>query len=186
MPRGGEAVRIRPLRASDVEACARLVAADPLWQRYGLTFARARATIRGALRRGSDGGARSAGQFAVARVDGRVAGFVWFRPEGTFHHSGYIRWIGVAPTAQGQGVGRRLMAYAEAQIFRSGPNVFLLVSDFNRRAQAFYRRQGYTRVGAIPDYVVPGITEYVFRKTRGPIARAVETHRRQVREHARA
>jgi len=62
------------------------------------------------------------------------------------------------------------MEYAEARIFRRGPNVFLLVSGFNRRAQAFYRRQGYTKVGAIPDYVVPGITEYLFRKTRGPIA----------------
>lgn len=106
----------------------------------------------------------------MARRSGGVVGFVWFRTEGTFHHSGYVRWVAVAPQARGSGVGRRLMEYAEARIFRRGPNVFLLVSGFNRRAQAFYRRQGYTRVGAIPDYVVPGITEYLFRKTRGPIA----------------
>jgi ribosomal protein S18 acetylase RimI-like enzyme len=105
----------------------------------------------------------------VARLDGDVVGFVWFHEGGTFHHSGYVRWIGVAPQAQRSGVGRRLMAYAEARILRRGPNVFLLVSDFNRRAQAFYRRQGYTRVGAIPDYVVSGITEYLYRKTQGPI-----------------
>jgi ribosomal protein S18 acetylase RimI-like enzyme len=167
-----------------VDACARIVADDPLWQRYGLTFARARTVIRGALPRRAGRGARPGGQFAVARVGGEIAGFVWFRPEGTFHHSGYIRWIGVAPAARGRGVGRRLMAYAEDRVFRSGPNVFLLVSDFNRRAHAFYRRQGYTRVGAIPDYVVPGITEYVFRRTRGPIASSGGERSRPTRGHA--
>jgi ribosomal protein S18 acetylase RimI-like enzyme len=42
--------------------------------------------------------------------------------------------------------------------------VFLLTSDFNEDAQAFYRRLGYQQVGAIPDYVVPGITELIFYK----------------------
>jgi ribosomal protein S18 acetylase RimI-like enzyme len=46
------------------------------------------------------------------------------------------------------------------------------VSDFNPKAQAFYRRLGYTRVGTLADYVVPGITEYLYRKTQGPIDRA--------------
>jgi ribosomal protein S18 acetylase RimI-like enzyme len=110
-----------------------------------------------------------------------VVGFVWFREEGTFHHSGYVRWIGVAPHAQRAGVGRLLMAYAEEQILRCGPNVFLLVSDFNRRAQAFYRRQGYAKVGAIPDYVVPGITEYLYRKSRGPIDAAGGERSRRAR-----
>jgi ribosomal protein S18 acetylase RimI-like enzyme len=168
-----------------VDACARIVAGDPLWQRYGLTLSRARAAIRSALPRRAGGGARPGGQFAVAHVGGAVAGFVWFRTEGTFHHSGYIRWIGVAPVARRRGVGRRLMAHAEDRIFRSGPNVFLLVSDFNRRAHAFYRRQGYTKVGAIPDYVVPGITEYVFRRTRGPIASAGGERSSRIRRRAR-
>ena len=45
-------------------------------------------------------------------------------------------------------------------------DVFLLVSDFNHVAQAFYRRLGYVQVGAIPDYVVSGVTELVFRKRK--------------------
>jgi ribosomal protein S18 acetylase RimI-like enzyme len=92
----------------------------------------------------------------------------------------------VAPAARGRGVGERLMRHAEERIFRRGPNVFLTVSDFNRRAQAFYRKLGYTEVGAIRNYVVAGITERLYRRTVGPIggeirsrARAIQTSRRR-------
>lgn len=164
-------VRIRRLRATDVEACARIVAGDPLWRRYGLTLAGARRALRGALAAARRGGASAleAGDVAVAASGGAVLGFIWFRREGTFHHSGYVRWLAVAPAARGQGVGGALLRHAEERIFRRGPNVFLTVSRFNRRAQAFYRRRGYARVGALVDYVVPGITEVLMRKTRGPL-----------------
>ncbi len=165
------AVTVGRLRAGDVEACAHIVAADPLWQRYGLTPARARRLMGRSLAASRQRGAaaREAGEVAVARWGGRVVGFVWFRTTGTFHHSGYVRWIAVAREAQHQGIGRRLMEHAERRIFAAGPNVFLLVSDFNTAAQAFYRTLGYLEVGAVPDYVVPGITERLFRKTLGPM-----------------
>ncbi len=165
-------VTVRRLQAGDVDACARIVAADPLWGRYGVTFRSARQAIGRALgagrRRG--GATREAAELAVAHHGGHVAGFIWFYLRGTFQHSGYVRWIAVAPDAQGHGVGRTLMAYAEGRILKAGPNVFLMVSDFNHGAQTFYKKLGYTRVGMIPDYVVPGVTEYLYRKTRGPIA----------------
>ena len=180
------------MRPEDVAGCARIVAGDPLWQRYGLTVARARRALQGVLgqrRRGSLA-ARTIGEVVVAREGDRVQGFVWFRLDGTFHLSGYVRWIAVAPAARGRGVGERLMRHAEERIFRRGPNVFLTVSDFNRRAQAFYRKLGYTEVGAIRNYVVAGITERLYRKTRGPITvrdeseirprtRSVQTSRRR-------
>lgn len=175
---------VRPARHSDIEACARLVADDPLWRRYGVTLAVARKALqagvglRGAqgLRgaRGSQGRARQAlggdGSLAVATLGGQIVGFIAYHLGGTFYHSGYIRWIAVAPHARGRGVGRRLMRFAEERIFRRGPNVFLMASDFNEKAHAFYRKQGYTEVGSLPDYIVPGITERLYRKTRGPIA----------------
>jgi ribosomal protein S18 acetylase RimI-like enzyme len=173
---------VRRMRAEDVEACARIVADDPLWRRYGVTPSAARRSFRQALNAARPGRpAPRAGEVAVAREGRRVVGFVWFRVEGTFHHSGYVRWIAVAPAARGRGVGERLMRHAEARIFRAGPNVFLTVSDFNTRAQAFYRRLGYARVGALTDYVVPGITELLYRKTRGPIGRARRTTSRRRR-----
>lgn len=163
---------IGPLRAADVEPCARIIAGDPLWRRYHVTLPRARRLIRQALvARGRSGRvAREVGAVAVARWRGRVAGFIWFRTSGTFHHSGYIRWVAVAPHARGRGIGERLMRHAERRLFAAGPNVFLLVSDFNTGAQAFYRKLGYRLVGAIPDYVVAGVTERLYRKARGSIA----------------
>ena len=161
---------VQRLRSDDVESCARIVAGDPLWQRYGVTLPRARRVLRRALAQAAgSAAARAAGEIAVARAGGRPVGFVWFRREGTFHHSGYLRWIAVAPDARGRGVGERLMRYVETRVFRTGPNVFLLVSDFNRVAQAFYRQLGYTEVGALPDYIVRGITERLYRKTQAPI-----------------
>lgn len=187
LPRGQRpSVRIRRLRAADVEACAHIVADDPLWRRYGLTLVRARRAFRrvlAAARRGG-AGALAAGDVAVASSGGAVLGFVWFRREGTFHHSGYVRWLAVAPAARGQGVGVALLRHAEERIFRRGPNVFLTVSHFNRRAQAFYRRQGYARVGALPDYVVPGITEILMRKTRGPLQGVGSPRAGRTRDHS--
>lgn len=175
-------VTVRRMRAEDVEVCARIVAADPLWRRYGVTLPGARRSFRRALAAQRGRVAAGTAELAVACEDRRVVGFVWFRVEGTFHHSGYVRWIAVAPAARGRGIGERLMRHAEERIFRVGPNVFLTVSDFNTRAQAFYRRLGYARVGALTDYVVPGVTEWLYRKTLGPIdsARRAASRRRRV------
>lgn len=180
-------VKVRRMQAQDVDVCARIVAGDPLWQRYGVTVAGARRSfmtaLAGARPHRPDGRASAgrSGEIAVAVDDRRVLGFIWFRVEGTFHHSGYVRWIAVARESRSRGVGERLMRHAERRIFRDGPNVFLTVSDFNTRAQAFYRRLGYRRVGAIADYVVPGITEYLYRKTHGSIDRVRGTTSRRRR-----
>ena len=133
----------------------------PLWRAYGVTIREARETFAAAL-----GGAALV---EVADDGGRVVGFVEYLVRGTFGHSGYVWSIGVAPGAQGRGVGGQLMDAAEAKIFEAGPNVFLLVTASNTDAQRFYERRGYRRIGEIPDYVRPGLTEILYRKTQGPI-----------------
>lgn len=152
---------IRPMKDTDVGACASLMLAIPLWIEYGVTPERARAIFADAV------GGSSAG--LVAEEDGRVVGFVVYRLRGTFAHSGYILDVGVASEGQNRGAGSLLMDAAEAEILRHGPNVFLLVSAFNTRAQRFYERRGYRRIGEIPDYIRRGVTEVLYRKTVGPI-----------------
>jgi ribosomal-protein-alanine N-acetyltransferase len=119
--------------------------------------------MRGALRARPG---RPGSEVAVAHRRGTVVGFVRYLPSGTFAHSGYVWVVAVAPSEQGRGVGASLLEYAERRILGRARDVFLLVSHFNRRAQAFYRRNGYTKVGEIRNYVVPGITEYIYRKAR--------------------
>jgi len=43
-------------------------------------------------------------------------------------------------------------------------DLLLLVSDFNAPGQHFYQLHGYQEVGALTDYVCPGITELIYRK----------------------
>jgi ribosomal protein S18 acetylase RimI-like enzyme len=156
-------VVVRPLRAADVDACAAIMTELPLWQRYGVSATAARETFADAL-----GGVS---HVRVAEDGERVVGFVEYLVRGTFGHSGYVWAVGVAANAQGRGVGGRLMDAAEAEIFEAGPNVFLLVNAANAGAQRFYERRGYRRVGTLPDYILAGVTEILYRKTRGPIRR---------------
>ena len=64
--------------------------------------------------------------------------------------------------------GTQLVEFAEQQIFRESPNVFLCVSAFNARARQFYARLGYESIGELKDYVVAGQSEILMRKTIGP------------------
>jgi len=131
----------------------------PLWQRYGLTVERAIANFQNAL--------IAADWLLTADCpDMPVCGFAWADPTGAFERSPYLRLIGVHPSAQGTGVGAALLTAVEdlAVNTRNASDLFLLTSDFNEDAQRFYKRHGYEQIGAIPDYVVPSITEFIFRK----------------------
>ena len=81
--------------------------------------------------------------------------------------AGYIQTVSVEPSRRGQGVGTRLIAWAEARIGRESPNVFLCVSSFNPEARRLYERLGYRFVGTLSDYLVAGFAEDLFRKTTG-------------------
>jgi ribosomal protein S18 acetylase RimI-like enzyme len=76
----------------------------------------------------------------------------------------FVRALGVRRDVRGKGIGTELLAFAEERMFRLKPLLFMLVSDFNEGAQRLYRRLGYERVGAIPDYKKPGIGEYILMK----------------------
>jgi len=147
---------IRPMCQSDIPFIARWVAATPLWQRYGVTES-------AFAQRLADGLARGAAIYIAERA-GEVVGFIWIVERGAFNRGGYVQLIGVQPSARGNSVGRALMQFAEAQLFAQTREIFLLVSDFNTDAQRFYARLGYHQVGALPDYVVRGVSELIFWK----------------------
>jgi len=82
---------------------------------------------------------------------------------------GYIQIVCVDPSVRSSGLGSRLVAFAEARIFRDSPNVFLCVSSFNPRARALYERLGYETIGEIRDFLLRGHSEVLMRKTIGPL-----------------
>ncbi len=129
---------------------------NPLWQQYGVTGEKSAVMFTKALSQGAT--------ILAARFEDQTAGFVWYVTQGAWDRSGYIRLIGVSPRFQGRQIGAQLMAAAEGEMAKSVRDIFLLVTDSNTSAQRFYQRLGYAQVGAIPDYVHPGITELIYHK----------------------
>jgi [ribosomal protein S18]-alanine N-acetyltransferase len=103
----------------------------------------------------------------VAEMDGQMAGFIVLCMTGAF--VGYLQTICVAREFRNRGIGTALIHFAEKRIFRESPNVFLLVSSFNKGAQRLYARLGYKRIGELRDYVIAGYSEILMRKSIGMI-----------------
>jgi ribosomal-protein-alanine N-acetyltransferase len=82
---------------------------------------------------------------------------------------GYIQAVCVQESARGQGVGSRLIRYAEDRIFSVSPNCFLCYSDFNDTVRAVYERLGYVQVGILKEYMISGQDEILMRKSIGPV-----------------
>lgn len=96
-----------------------------------------------------------------------LIGFILIDMDGSF--KGYIKILCVDAKNRGAGVGEKLLKFAEKRIFSACPNVFLCVSSFNRKAQKFYKKAGYKKIGILKNFLIKGADEYIFRKTKGPI-----------------
>lgn len=83
--------------------------------------------------------------------------------------TGYIQSVCVVLEWRGRGIGTELINYAEKRIFRDTPNVFIYVSSFNKKALKLYQRLGYSIVGELHDYIIPGASEILLRKTIGSL-----------------
>jgi GNAT superfamily N-acetyltransferase len=140
----------------DIPLLAEWLVGVPLMQRYGLTVASAISSLEAGLARGD--------WMLVADGDRLAIGFAWAMPSGAFGRSAYLRLIAVPVDMSGTGTGAQLLAEIERMAADVSNDLFLLTSDFNEKAQRFYERHGYAQVGAISDYVVPGVTELMFRK----------------------
>ena len=148
---------IRPLR-DDAEArdcTAHLVEFGP-WRTIGIAAERLYQDLTHPQR-----------DVSVAEFDGKIIGVLVLHLGGSF--DGYIQLIAVFPEFQNRGFGSQLIRFAEEKIFRRTQNVFLCVSSFNVRAQTFYERLGYRRVGELENFLVAGQSEILMRKTRGPL-----------------
>jgi len=148
---------IAPLAERDLPGCAALMAGSEPWTRYGIDDRAARALWANAL--------SERAEVVVARQGEITCGFAWYISRGAFGLSGYLKLLGVSREARGRGVGRALLAHTERRALADGQDdLFLLVSDFNLAAQRFYQAHGYQEIGAVADYVCPGIAELIYRK----------------------
>jgi [ribosomal protein S18]-alanine N-acetyltransferase len=150
-------IEIRPFSSNaDAEWAARMMADSEPWKTLGIGHDQCLRILSNETR-----------ERFLAALDERLAGFLVLNMQGAF--IGYVQLVGVAPEARGRGVGRALIKFAETRIFGVTPNVFICVSDFNREARSFYERLGYMKIGELKDFLVAGRSEFLLRKTIGPI-----------------
>jgi ribosomal protein S18 acetylase RimI-like enzyme len=144
-------IRIAEPEPDDADWCARLMTSSEPWMSLGRDLTSCRESL-----------GRPGTELLVARSAGVPVGFVLVAPHG-LAGCPYIASIGVAAGARGRGIGSALLRFTE-QHFAGRGHLFLLVSSFNDRAQRFYSRHGYERVGEVKDLVVAGLSEIILHK----------------------
>lgn len=148
---------ISPLQTGDdARACARLMAASEPWLTLGRSYELSLDIIQDPSR-----------EVYVAWDESGLAGFLILCMTGAL--VGYIQTVCIDPARRGQGLGSQLVDFAEQRILRVSPNVFMCVSSFNRDARRLYERLGYKVIGELTDYIVRGHSEFLLRKTLGPL-----------------
>jgi ribosomal-protein-alanine N-acetyltransferase len=148
---------IRELQHGDeAGTCARMMASSEPWITLRRDFDASLGIITDPSR-----------EVYVATVNGGIAGFVVLLMQGAF--VGYIQSICVERAWRGKGIGSQLMAFAEQRIFGDVPNAFICVSSFNSGARRLYERLGYEVIGKLRDYIIPGNSEILMRKTIAPL-----------------
>ena len=153
----GARVRVRPLGGDDeARTCAGIMAGSEPWITLGRGVEASLAILRDPSR-----------EVYVAASASEVIGFLILTMRGAF--VGYIQTVALREDWRGRGLGSRLIAFAEERILRDAPNVFMCVSSFNTRARALYERLGYEVIGELRDYIVRGHSEWLLRKSTGPI-----------------
>ena len=154
---GNIEVEIRRLqRADEARQCAKLMANSEPWMTLGRTYDNSLKMLNHPSR-----------EVYVAHVKDEIVGFIVLIMSGAL--VGYIQTLGVVPEWRNKGVGSKLLKFAEDLIFSKAPNAFMCVSSFNQKAQELYRRLGYETIGELKDYIVPGHSEVLLRKTIAPI-----------------
>jgi len=154
--RTGE-LALSPLQTEDdARACARLMAASEPWITLGRSYEASLGIIQDPSR-----------EVYLARDETGLAGFLIQCMTGAL--VGYIQTICIDPARRGRGLGSRLVEFAEQRILQVSPNVFMCVSSFNLDARRLYERLGYKVVGELTDYIVRGHSEFLLRKTLGPL-----------------
>jgi ribosomal protein S18 acetylase RimI-like enzyme len=150
-------VLVRRLRDErEADECARLMASSEPWLTLQRSYEAALGLMRDATR-----------EVYVADAAGQVVAFVVLTLQGPF--SGYVQSLYVRPEHRGLGLGTALMDFAERRIFEESPNVFVCASSFNPSAQRLYRRLDYEVIGELRDFIVPGHSEILLWKSKGPL-----------------
>lgn len=113
-------------------------------------------------------GASSDYHFAFADIEARTAGYACYGWNSMTASSWELYWIAVDPSAQGKGIGRRLLDIVETDVAKRG-GTRLYVETSGRPiylpTRAFYLATGYSIAAELPDFYASGDAKVIFVKT---------------------
>ena len=102
--------------------------------------------------------------YVVLNSNGNCIGVMGVINNGCFCKYSYLALIAVKKRYRSKGIGEKLVNKFEEIGFNKADRVFVLVSDFNKKAQSFYKKLGYKKVGHIPDLFKNDISEHLLIK----------------------
>ncbi|MDD2444178.1 MAG: GNAT family N-acetyltransferase [Desulfotomaculaceae bacterium] len=152
-----EEVFIRQGEYRDFPILASIISTSKAWTCYGINYD----TAIGLFEKMED-------TIYVVEINCRqVVGFITLSIGGVGNIGSYVRMVAVDEPYRGQGIGAKLIDYIANLAFQKIPNIFLICSVANVRAQRFYEKTGFVKVGILSDLVVSGHDEIFYRKTAG-------------------
>ena len=110
----------------------------------------------------------AAGHRCFVLADGpHLLGFEYHAPEPMTVGSWALWWIVVRADQHGQGLGRRLLAFAEEDARGCGANVLWVETSGTPHyepTRRFYLKHGYDQEARLRDYYAAGDDQIIFRK----------------------
>lgn len=143
-------VTIRPADESEIDWCAHLMACNDPWLTYRCSVEWSRNVLNWP------------GSSLYVAVAEEAIGFILLHHRG-FLGSPYIAAVVVAEEYRGNGIGGRMLKFAE-QAFSGARHAYLCVSSFNCRALQLYQRHRYLKIGELPDFIADGVSEFLMGK----------------------
>jgi diamine N-acetyltransferase len=153
-PRSGKHLWLGPIPESETRRLGEQFAAIEPWRRYPYLAADL-GTYFATIEPGAP-------RFAI-ELGGAIVGVVGIRSR--WLRGPYLQFLGVLPEAQGLGLGSKVLGWIEGAARSAGErNLWVLASEFNAGAIAFYERHGFCALAQIPGLVRDDQDEVLMRK----------------------
>ena len=151
-------VQIRIARKNEIDDCLNCIKHSDLWNAYFKSNQNAEKVIKNRI--------KSKQIYVAINKNGKCIGVMGILDSGCFGKFPYLSILAVKRKYRGRGVGKILLGKFEEIGLENSNTIFLLVSDFNKKAKKLYKKIGYKKVGDIPNLFKNGVAESLLMKQK--------------------